>query len=730
MNRNTKKGFTIVELIIVIAVIAVLAAVLIPTFSNLINQAQQAKDTALVSDLNKGLKMSGKEFDTMHDALTAVEENVGINVAKINAVASESEILWDSVNQCFVYLKGGETTPTYIPDSKSKDVNGQYDYWQIVKAPTTTNVYSQYISGTDYTADVTVSTGLDVGENTGIKNVTYSHTGTAQSVVVRTDGGKLTVNAAADTLKRYGTADSVQITAIAPQSYHEYGTVIGNIELASGRVVMESGSTAAAIKITAEASKIVDGTATIAVDSKTSNVSVVVPADVKTAIDDSKDSKNTLPTTNVISDNTVIENMSKFAGGIGTEASPYLISSVNQWMNVKEISAQGKNFKVVTDLDFHGINDITIDTFVGTMDFDNHSIKGVSEDNTIYGYLFQIVGNDTVSTKICNANLVVEGYTSLVFQVQSAKEFILENITATGSAEIVGDNNYTPFISRIVSLSNSICNVVMRNCINNANITSDACTGVFIGKVSDGGAHTSAKIEFDHCVNNGTVVSTVKSVAAMLFANSCTFANQRIEDITIKNCENNGRILGTTEARLVAADWASGYGWNAEKENEYRKTIGSNFINGSVDGFGAIQTGKLTVQDGVFVLPTIDGANRYTLSFGIWNTAYKNNEKCSWGQGSVVFAIDAKDIATASIKAMKFIQYDYSAQSTQTIVEHEEFGTKYYTCGNNYVYKTDLEEYGNADYVEIKLQPTVSYVAYNAAGIPLAVYRFNLESLA
>ena len=131
MNRNTKKGFTIVELIIVIAVIAVLAAVLIPTFSNLINQAQQAKDTALVSDLNKGLKMSGKEFDTMHDALTAVEENVGINVAKINAVATESEILWDSVNQCFVYLKGGETTPTYIPDSKTTDVKGDYDYWMI-----------------------------------------------------------------------------------------------------------------------------------------------------------------------------------------------------------------------------------------------------------------------------------------------------------------------------------------------------------------------------------------------------------------------------------------------------------------------------------------------------------------------------------------------------------------------------------------------------------------------
>ena len=37
-----KKGFTIVELVIVIAVIAILAAVLIPTFSNVVEKAQNS----------------------------------------------------------------------------------------------------------------------------------------------------------------------------------------------------------------------------------------------------------------------------------------------------------------------------------------------------------------------------------------------------------------------------------------------------------------------------------------------------------------------------------------------------------------------------------------------------------------------------------------------------------------------------------------------------------------
>ena len=43
--KSNKKAFTIVELVIVIAIIAVLAAVLIPTFANVINKANVAKDT-------------------------------------------------------------------------------------------------------------------------------------------------------------------------------------------------------------------------------------------------------------------------------------------------------------------------------------------------------------------------------------------------------------------------------------------------------------------------------------------------------------------------------------------------------------------------------------------------------------------------------------------------------------------------------------------------------------
>lgn len=44
MKNRKRKGFTIVELVIVIAIVAVLAGVLIPTFASIIDKANQSAD--------------------------------------------------------------------------------------------------------------------------------------------------------------------------------------------------------------------------------------------------------------------------------------------------------------------------------------------------------------------------------------------------------------------------------------------------------------------------------------------------------------------------------------------------------------------------------------------------------------------------------------------------------------------------------------------------------------
>lgn len=69
-NRKAKKGFTIIELVIVIAVIGILAGVLIPTFSNVIANAnktaamEEAKNayTAYLADNAANITMDGSTF--------------------------------------------------------------------------------------------------------------------------------------------------------------------------------------------------------------------------------------------------------------------------------------------------------------------------------------------------------------------------------------------------------------------------------------------------------------------------------------------------------------------------------------------------------------------------------------------------------------------------------------------------------------------------------------------
>lgn len=69
-NLKNKKGFTIVELVIVIAVIAILAAVLIPTFSNVIADAKES--AALQNARNAYIQYLEANPEDMDDVQGAV----------------------------------------------------------------------------------------------------------------------------------------------------------------------------------------------------------------------------------------------------------------------------------------------------------------------------------------------------------------------------------------------------------------------------------------------------------------------------------------------------------------------------------------------------------------------------------------------------------------------------------------------------------------------------------
>lgn len=89
--KNTKRGFTIVELVIVIAVIAILAAILIPVFSSVVESANE--------------KARQAEIKNTFTAYTAQE-------------AMDGTATTDKIDD-FIYTEDGETFYTF--DGKATD---------------------------------------------------------------------------------------------------------------------------------------------------------------------------------------------------------------------------------------------------------------------------------------------------------------------------------------------------------------------------------------------------------------------------------------------------------------------------------------------------------------------------------------------------------------------------------------------------------------------------------
>ncbi len=250
---NKKRGFTIVELIIVIAVIAVLAAVLIPVFSGLIQQGKDAEAKVVVNTLNKGLAMTTTKPATMQSALEAVETNVGINVAKLNETYAKTgnQILWDSKIDSFLFVNGDNRV--YAPEVTDPNT-AKIDLWAVATTEAELSTeYSNYYAGSDLNKAITVTTGFDAGVAV-VDEVKYEKTdddSAQEKIIIRTNGGALTISAKNDNVFHYGKASKVTVEKVKSESYHEFGTVYGNIYVNEGHVSLENASTVNSIVITA-----------------------------------------------------------------------------------------------------------------------------------------------------------------------------------------------------------------------------------------------------------------------------------------------------------------------------------------------------------------------------------------------------------------------------------------------------------------------------------------------
>ena len=562
MAQRKRRGFTIVELVIVIAVIAILAGVLIPTFISVINKANVASDTSLVRNINEALiaeEVTEGKPATMSKALELAERN-GFTVEKLTP-RSTGDIVWNSASNRFALV---DEDGNVVYSANDEDVPHNATVWKIAhKTAEIDQTYSTYLAY-NVTEDLpTFVTGVDVGANQGL-DIAYAHSGTKQSVVINMNGGKLTVNAPQDDVYRHGTADSVVITAVAPTSYHECGVVQGNIELANGRVVFEKGASAAAVKVVVEASAITNGSAVIAVDNKeATTVSIVMSKAVQDAITE-KGGNNKIEASedSVVTDPTVIENMSKFAGGLGTEASPYLIATAEQFKNISIFSSDmakgnGYHFELISDIDISDRNDwfasswwgnSFVSVFAGSLEGHDHRIicrSTVDDSYFIFGDLagetklsnLQISHKDSIRpVRINNGNrpsASIAFYNVDVVSYVDGSVFELEN---NGSL-------YTTYAGHttIDNFAYAPATYVFDGCDVKLNINSVGYTGLYLGQKIYG-ASTSVRV--DNCSYEGQYLGTKVGIIQGNTSNEGT--------LTINNFVNKGTVGSTIGMPTIA----------------------------------------------------------------------------------------------------------------------------------------------------------------------------------
>ncbi len=664
--RHNKRAFTIVELVIVIAILAILAAVLIPTFVNLTKKANESNTMQLVKNMNTALKadMPDGKHPTMQSALDAANA-FGYDLEKINKSKTDNEILWDSANDCFVYMKDGEAQ--YVPDSnltvsKEKMKTQPYMYWKIVSAESELTAalggdYSVYL-GYEAAGPITIAKkGIDVGANKNI-DVTFTDPDTDYTVAIRTNGGALRVNAPKATVYHYDKADMVVIEAVAGSSYHELGTVVGNMEIHKGRIELASGADVNTIFVSSKSAGDVKvdvvngakiGTVAPTTESAKADIeaSATIPSDAKTEA--------------------IVAPNNDFAGGLGSEQSPYLIANGTQFANMNKLASEMNEGKPYY---FKQIADIVVTTtykangFAGGYDGSNYKIVANLPDGK-YTSLFS-ANQTTGFVTFKNMNIVMSNVgVNLLACADWGTDYgaTFDNITFD-STEPVVKVNCTNFgfilFDALYTKGDNNPTYTFSNITNNVNLQNEStCTGFIVG--SGPCFNTKTTVKYINCVNNGTI--TGASSVGFLYGNSAYI--ESVEDtqsvIEVEGCKNNSVLSSTKDSATVA------FAPKMEALNErYQSAVGGSFLT---TNYFAGKNFTVNQNGSAFTINTDDTAVNYKLAFNVGATYWTTSGK-DWTDSDVALIKDGKHKGTWDVsngkKYLIDLPVDAAASGTLT----------------------------------------------------------------
>jgi prepilin-type N-terminal cleavage/methylation domain-containing protein len=240
MIKKLKKGFTLVELVVVIAVVTILSAVAIVSYISITNKARESVDHSMIDQINTSVSTSSvlQRKGTLHEVLEDLKEDAGFGIEKLKAEVKDAEFVYSYSMNKFAYWKDNKVV--YPEDVAKNPAASGVDLWffKDLTSSSLTEGHSYYIKSSTVET-VTSDGGIDVGSQS-IPTINYVHDeDPGQNVVIRSNGGQLNVTAPHDTVDWYGCS-KVNINSIDSASFHAHGRPIGEVKIGSGHYVVES----------------------------------------------------------------------------------------------------------------------------------------------------------------------------------------------------------------------------------------------------------------------------------------------------------------------------------------------------------------------------------------------------------------------------------------------------------------------------------------------------------
>lgn len=553
MKASKKRGFTIIELVIVIAVIAILAAVLIPTFANIIQKANVANDVALARNMNTILiadeATNGRSTD-MYDVLIALEQG-GFKLENLNPRADGNVFAWDKANNQIVYLEKGSTKPIF--QAKEIGANKGDLYITTRKAEVFADYpgYSYYFAS-DISGNITLDEGscLDTGEFALNGNVSVK---TNKDVEIHgTINGTITVDSTSGKITNYSVVENVVIKNTAATSYHERGHVAA-MEIQNsltGKVVLENDAY---------------------VEKLTNN-----------------------RTSGTVENNGFVKEVAGTDTSVPATGSEYVleIGTYDQLVNFRNkvnagASYSGMTVKLTADIDIserawtpigaahRDKIEAQTNVFQGTFDGQGHKITGLT--NT--GFKISSVFKGSNST-------TPEGYSEYVFGLfgsvynATIKNIVMANVNidlgCDEKEKVVGDS-----VGAIVGYAAGT-NVTIDSCkvLSGSIVGYDAVAGII-------GRTYSAKTTISNCENAATVTAIRRACGILGFASA-----SKAKTVAITNCKNSGNVKQTGTPTTDPA------GKGQEGNYGYYKVAGLAIYQAKsekIDTTGSSNTGTVTL---------------------------------------------------------------------------------------------------------------------------------------